>query len=38
MNSYQRFGVYSVLGCLTLLNLLVLPAMVGVLTDHAMLI
>lgn len=37
MNLYPRFGVYSVLGCLTLLNLLVLPAMVGVLTDHTLL-
>jgi predicted MFS family arabinose efflux permease len=37
VNLYQRFGVYSVLGCLTLLNLLVLPAMVGVLTDHTLL-
>lgn len=37
MNLYQRFGVYSILGCVTLLNLLVLPAMVGVLTDHTIL-
>lgn len=37
MNLYQRFGVYSVLGCLTLLNLLVLPAMVGVLADDTVL-
>jgi predicted MFS family arabinose efflux permease len=37
VNLYQRFCVYSILGCLTLLNLLVLPAMVGVLTDHTQL-
>lgn len=37
MNLYWRFSVYSVLGCLTLLNLLVLPAMVGVLADHTLL-
>jgi predicted MFS family arabinose efflux permease len=37
VNLYPRFGVYSVLGCLTLLNLLVLPAMVGVVTDHTLL-
>lgn len=37
MNLYQRFGLYSVLGCLTLLNLLVLPAMVGVLADDTLL-
>ncbi len=33
MTPYKKFTIYSVLGCLTLLNLLVLPAMVGVLTD-----
>ena len=33
MTPYRQFTVYSILGCLTLLNLLVLPAMVGVLTD-----
>ena len=37
MSLFQRFSVYSVLGCLTLLNLLVLPAMVGVLTDDTIL-
>jgi predicted MFS family arabinose efflux permease len=37
VNLYWRFSVYAVLGCLTLLNLLVLPAMVGVLADHTLL-
>jgi predicted MFS family arabinose efflux permease len=37
VNLYQRFGVYAILGCVTLLNLLVLPAMVGVLTDDTIL-
>jgi MFS family permease len=37
LNLGSRFGLYSLAGCVTLLPLLVLPAMVGVLVDGGVL-
>jgi MFS family permease len=32
---FNRFGIYSLAGCISLMSLLVLPAMVGVLVDES---
>ena len=35
MNLVSRFGIYSIAGTITLMPLLVLPALVGVLVDES---
>ena len=35
MTLLGRFGIYSLAGCISLMSLLVLPAMVGVLVDES---
>ena len=35
MKLMQRFGVYSIIGAITLMSLLVLPAMIGLLVDDS---